>query len=202
MSAANLSKGENGAVIPEGAGSGILPIVDADYRVVLSWRVESGGNPFKRVDLDALAMTANASKVWVGACHKKDKRPFNGAFRHGGDTKARPGQMASETIYFNLAKMVEDPDVVHNVFSITCFGNRMALAELAELRVQLFSPDNQPILPGGRRGIEDPASAALAFYVNGKTGAFQEVSNTYNVDGSAQKWRDLAAAAKGILPAA
>lgn len=194
----NLSKD---AKIPQGAQSGNLQIVPGEYRVVLSWRVEEGGGFFRRVDLDALSMTANSGKVWVGACHKKDKKPFDGAFRHGGDTKARPGQMASETIYFDLAKMQQDPDVVHTVFAITCFGNRMALASLAELRVQMFDPNNNALLPGGRRGIENEASAALAIYLNANTGFFQEVANAYNVDGSAQNWRQLANSAAAILPA-
>lgn len=198
---ANLRKGEDGAVIPEGAISGRLPIVDAEYRIVLSWAVEEGGAFWKRVDLDALSMTANAGKIWVGACHKKFKKAFGGAFRHGGDKKARPGQLASETIYYNPFKAQQDPDVVHTVFAITCFGNALALGKLGELRVQMFDPEGNPLLPGGRRGIEGQATAALAIYINGRTGDFQEVGNAYDVDGSAQEWRQLAAAAKNILPA-
>lgn len=188
------------AVIHETASNGTLPIVDGEYSVVLSWRVEEGGSIWSRVNLDALAMIANRGREWVGACHKKDKKPFDGNFRHGGDTKARAGGMASEKIYFNLAKLAADPDAVHGVFAITCFGNRLALAELAELRVQMFDPAGTPILPGGRRGIKNAATAALSIYVDLKTGAYQEVANQYDVDGSAQKWRQLADAAEDILP--
>lgn len=197
----NLSK--DTAVIPPGAGSGTLSVIPGEYRVVLGWRVEEGGGFFSRVDLDALAMVANAHRVWVGACHKKDKKPFGGIIRHGGDKKARPGQMASETIYFNLAKAQENVNIEHMIFAITCYSNPLALANLAELSVQMFDPNNNPVLPGGLRGIKDPASAALVIYVNGTTGAYQEIGNLFSdVGNDAKQWRQLAEPATSLLLAA
>ncbi len=186
---------------------GVVNIIPGIYEFRASWRVEAGGM-FRRttIDLDALCMVANEGKRWVGAAHKKDKAPFNGLLRYGGDAKAKSGGKASESIFFDLAGLINDNNARHGIFAVTSFGNPLsALGKTAELRFDLFAPDDvrreHSLLKEGMRDIESDASAALALQLDFSTGEFLEIDDLYQeaVRPEATAWRQLTGAASQVL---
>lgn len=189
----DLNKGMINAAIP------------GEYEFRVTWRVEKGGRFFNRksVDLDAMGLVADEDLHWIGAVHEKDPRPFGGLLRHPGNTKAKSGGEAHESIFFDLAGLTDDPDARHAVFAVTCFSNSLALGELAELRFDLFAPGGgeQSILRRGRRSIKEAASAALAVRVDIAKGEFVEIDDHYNITPveGATKWRQLADASTDVL---
>jgi hypothetical protein len=181
---------------------GGITVIPGLYTFTVSWRVEEKTGRFsftKKIDLNAIAMVANPHLEWVGAAHTGDKSPFGGLINYGGDTKAKSGGMASETITFDLAALQQDPDAAHIMFAATNFGNPLELGQLAELRFQLTDPNGNQILPGGRRSIQGAASAALAVRVDVNAGTFVEVNDAMNVGGSERVWRQLADASTAVL---
>lgn len=189
-------------------------LLNGKLNVTVSWRVEEGGGgrlgrlarqvtKTGEIDLDALAMAADASNQWVGAAHKFDKAPFDGALRYLGDSKASEGGAASETVEADLDSLAME-DVSAVVFGITCFNNATALGKLAELRLAVTDEAGNRLF-GGRRSIEGNATAALvckAIHVPSQNGwQFTQIIDTYNVNvnGNARQWRQLAQPATEVL---
>ena len=176
------------------------------YKLYLFWRSEEGDGPAAiqkavslfgggAIDLDMLAMGANADKKFVGVCHQKDKTPFDGALRAGKNTKAKAGQQAMESIEMNLDALLRNPAVKSLVFGATCQSSPLAMAALAELRykiVKINDDGSETVLLEDYRSIEGTATAALFARIDlsDPAGAtFTEIDDTFTPAESGRKWR-------------
>jgi stress response protein SCP2 len=175
------------------------------YKLYVFWRSEEGDGPAAvqkavsffgggAIDLDIIAMGANAQKKFVGVCHQKDKTPFDGALRAGKNTKAKAGQQAMESIEMNLDALLRNPAVTSLVFGTTCQSSAVAMAELAELRYKVVKIDEngaEEVILEDYRSIEGSATAALFVRIDmGPDGAiFTEIDDTFTPRESGRKWR-------------
>lgn len=169
------------------------------------WRVQAGGRftqRFTAIDLDALALIANAQLDWVSACHKKDTDPFAGAVHYGGDTKARGGQAAFETVTVDIDALATNVNAEYLVFGATCFNNTGGMAKLAEMSFAVEDLQGNALAGPRMRSIVSSAATArfgtmLKFVPGGAI--LVEIDDMFNVPGSLLDWRPLAAQATQVI---
>jgi stress response protein SCP2 len=156
-------------------------------------------NTLTKVDLDLLALCFNAGNQVISVAGPHDLSPFpNGSVRHGGDTAAKGGGNASETIIVHPADI--PTSVTGVILAVVAYGNSELFGKLSQVVLTLADGEGKQ-LAEEYLSIEGGIQGQLLVVLR-RDGSGWTIAPFIRPVGSARAWEDVAAAARTALASA